>query len=213
MKIPLAKRLKKKLHIDTALLQDELMDIIYSLKQNAVLHGGTSIWRCYEGNRFSEDLDFYFSVSDEFRNKLAAKLKERDLLLKKYRKTWNVVFSRISDNQREVRLEINFTGQKLTPIIKAYEKTDGSYMDIFTLSVEHLLLEKIHAYKTRKLIRDVYDIHHLIKYAEVEQVKKPLADFLLNIEKPADELTLKTLVYSGAIPSFKHMVASLKTVL
>ncbi|MFH1246948.1 MAG: nucleotidyl transferase AbiEii/AbiGii toxin family protein, partial [Candidatus Micrarchaeota archaeon] len=58
MNFPLANKLKKRLHLETATLQDEVVDLIYSIS-SPVLHGGTAIWRCYAGNRFSEDLDFY----------------------------------------------------------------------------------------------------------------------------------------------------------
>ena len=64
MRIPLANKLKKRLHSETAFLQDEVIDIVYGLEPNAVLHGGTAIWRCYQGNRFSEDLDFYFIIGE-----------------------------------------------------------------------------------------------------------------------------------------------------
>ena len=59
MIIPLHKRLRKRAHVELALLQDEVMEILYGIENGLVLHGGTAIWRCYGGNRFSEDLDFY----------------------------------------------------------------------------------------------------------------------------------------------------------
>ena len=43
-------------------LQDEVIDIIYNrVEPDATLYGGTAIWRCYGGNRFSEDIDIYLS--------------------------------------------------------------------------------------------------------------------------------------------------------
>ena len=59
MKLPLFNRLKKRQHRELALLQDEITDIVYRISDEAVLHGGTAIWRCYGGNRFSEDIDIY----------------------------------------------------------------------------------------------------------------------------------------------------------
>ena len=152
MKIPLSNKLKKRLHVETALLQDELMDIIYSLEESAILHGGTAIWRCYEGNRFSEDLDFYFTTVENFENKLSVKLKERSLQLLKYKKTHDIVFSKITNGNVEVRLEINTKPKKIQNVVKSYEKVDGSFMDVFTFSPEQLLLEKINAYNSRKFI-------------------------------------------------------------
>ncbi|MDO8554478.1 MAG: nucleotidyl transferase AbiEii/AbiGii toxin family protein [Candidatus Micrarchaeota archaeon] len=212
MKIPLANRLKKRLHVETAALQDEMIDLVYAIEENAVLHGGTAIWRCYNGNRFSEDLDFYFPVGEDFEQKLITKLKERNLQLLKYKKTENVLFAKISDGNVEVRLEVNSTYKYINAITKPYEKIDGSYIDIFTLSVEDFVIEKIAAYQSRKLIRDIYDIYHLSRYVEKnELVKEPIRNFLGKIEKPLDEENLKAIVYTGAVPSFKQMLDAIRT--
>ena len=43
-------------------LQDEVIDIIYNrVEPDAILYGGTAIWRCYGGSRFSEVIDIYLS--------------------------------------------------------------------------------------------------------------------------------------------------------
>ena len=212
MKIPLSKKLKKRLHIETAMLQDEVIDIIYSIEENAVLHGGTAICRCYEGNRFSEDLDFYFPAEESLEDELITKLKERNLELVKYKKTQTVVFAKVSNRDVEVRLEVNFISRKKQFIVKPYEKADGSFMDIFTLSADELLVEKINAYKSRRLIRDIYDIYHLSKYVEKEQeIKENVKNFLSKLEKAADEENLKVIVYAGAVPSFNQMVDALRS--
>ena len=52
-------KLKKKMHKDIALLQDIFIDILYEIFPDCVLHGGTAVWRCYNGTRFSEDIDVY----------------------------------------------------------------------------------------------------------------------------------------------------------
>lgn len=59
MQIPLEKRLRKRAQLEVALLQDEVIDLLYNIDSRLVLHGGTAIWRCYGGSRFSEDLDLY----------------------------------------------------------------------------------------------------------------------------------------------------------
>ena len=211
MRIPLANKLKKRLHSETAFLQDEVIDIVYGLEPNAVLHGGTAIWRCYQGNRFSEDLDFYFIIGEKLERELTKRIKERNLQLIKYKKTENVVFSKISNNNVEVRLEVNFLPQDKDIVVRPYEKIDGSFIDIFTLSPEQLLVEKINAYNSRRLIRDIYDIHHLIRYQEKkEETNNLLKSFVYKIKKPVDEENLKAIVYTGAIPSFKQILEALK---
>ncbi len=211
MNIPISNRLKKRLHVETAVLQDELLDVVYALEENAVLHGGTTIWRCYGGNRFSEDLDFYFPVTEEFERRLVTKLKERNLQLLKYKKTENVLFAKISDGNVEVRLEVNSVAKNIRAIAKAYEKVDGNYIDIFTLSAEGLILEKISAYQSRKLIRDIYDIYHLTRYVEKDGlVKEQIRKFVSTMAKPLDEENLGVIVYSGAVPSFKQMIEAIR---
>lgn len=58
-KIPLNLKLKRKIQKDIAYAQDIIIEELYTFFSTAVLHGGTAIWRCYNGNRFSEDIDFY----------------------------------------------------------------------------------------------------------------------------------------------------------
>lgn len=208
MKIPLAKKLKKRAHAEVAILQDEVLEIFYSLcaEHEPVLHGGTAIWRCYGGSRFSEDLDFYADVGDGFENKLREELRGRGLNLLKYKKAPNVIFSKISDGTVEVRLEISLR-KPPEKVLKKYEKADGTYIDVYTLSPESLIAEKMKAYEGRRFIRDIYDIYHLSGYAE-----KPvpgIPEFLSKIEPPVDEENLKVLVYSGVAPSFKGIVEAL----
>ncbi|MFG1503175.1 MAG: hypothetical protein AAE984_07575 [Cuniculiplasma divulgatum] len=60
MKLSIAKQLKKQSQVQIAFLQDEIMEILYSLTDDLIFHGGTVIWRCYNGKKFSEDLNFYY---------------------------------------------------------------------------------------------------------------------------------------------------------
>lgn len=59
MKIPLMLKLRKSAHKDIAAAQDLIVESLYDTFNDAVLHGGTCIWRCYQGKRFSEDIDMY----------------------------------------------------------------------------------------------------------------------------------------------------------
>src|SRR3989344_7834427 len=153
MDIPLANKLKKRLHLETALLQDELVNLVYDIS-HPVLHGGTAVWRCYQGNRFSEDLDFYLSDIISFKEKFTEKIKERNLTIAKYKQTDNLIFAKISNGTVEVRFEANFA-RKTNGVVKPYEKTNGGFTDILTLSPDDLIIEKINAYNSRELIRDI----------------------------------------------------------
>jgi len=41
--------LKKKIHKDIAMAQDLMIIELYDNLSNAVIHGGTALWRCYGG--------------------------------------------------------------------------------------------------------------------------------------------------------------------
>ncbi|MEM1546291.1 MAG: nucleotidyl transferase AbiEii/AbiGii toxin family protein [Candidatus Methanomethylicia archaeon] len=53
---------------------------IYNSFPEAVIHGGTAIWRCYGSNRFSEDVDVYLPLTvkmvniENFLNNLRGKV-------------------------------------------------------------------------------------------------------------------------------------------
>jgi len=208
--IPLSLRLKKRMQVDIGFLQDEIIDILYYIDGNILLHGGTAIWRCYSGNRFSEDLDFYSKNILKIENKFIEKVKDRGLQVLKFKKTGNLIFCKISNGEVEIRVEINFSVYK-SPIARSYEKMDGSFIDVFTLIPEDIVLEKIDAYNRRRFIRDIYDIYHLAKYLEPnKELTQELLGFLKSLPLPMDEKNLKTLVYSGAVPSFKQIVEFLK---
>ncbi len=51
--------LKTEHQLAVAALQDSVVESIFEMDENIVMQGGTAIWRCYNGNRFSEDIDIY----------------------------------------------------------------------------------------------------------------------------------------------------------
>lgn len=211
MIIPLEKRLRKRMHVEIALLQDEAAEMLYGIENNLVLHGGTAVWRCYGGNRFSEDLDFYCRNIGRIEERLKTKLEERGLTVPKFKKTDNLIFCKVSNGSAEIRIEINHSAKKTGAMVRPYEKTDGTFMDVLTLPPEDLVLEKIGAYSGRRFIRDIYDIYHLSNYlTKQEEIKPKIFEFLKSLKPPADEENLKAIIYSGKIPSFGQIVEALK---
>lgn len=209
MKLPLTKVLRKRVHAEIAMLQDEILEVVYSIVDRAVLHGGTAIWRCYGGNRFSEDLDFYFPAGENFGVAFRRAVEERGLQVIKYKRTKNTVFAKATNGDVEVRLEMGLRKAR-GEVVRQYTRADGSFADVFTLSPEALVLEKMSAYRSRRLIRDVYDIYHLRNMLEREEtIKKEIDAFMADIPKPIDEKSLRTVVYSGASPTFEQIVEAL----
>ncbi len=205
MRLPISKMLKKRGQIDVARLQDEVVQMVYSLDIDAVLHGGTAIWRCYAGYRFSEDLDFYssslFSLKADFKKMSIS----HGLSVPKFKSTGNVLFSSISDGRTNANLEVNLR-KKVHSIVLPYINADGTSFQIRTLSAENLILEKIEAYCERRFIRDFYDIYHLLPFVEDKTpIREEVALLLTGTDSPVDEGVLKTIIYTGVTPSFDRM--------
>ena len=209
MKIPLSKLLKRQSYVGIATLQDEVVDMVYSIAPEAVLHGGTAIWRCYQGNRFSKDLDFYAKPSKDFKEKFSEELKKRAIRLDKFKQTRNTVFSKVSSDTVEVSLEIALR-RVAKKQVADYERADGSTINIYSLSIEDLIAEKINAYLNRKLVRDLYDVFFLSsKVRDFSKIGRECNRFIKEAKMPVDERNLKALVYSGIAPEAKHMLDTL----
>lgn len=203
--IPIALKLKKQAHKDIAMAQDLIAEAIYSTFDDAVMHGGTAIWRCYDGKRFSEDIDVYIPKNLEKINALFDTLKKDGFLLEKKKIGDNSLYSVLRLNRTIVRFEALFKKHS-SFILKEYCKIDGNAISIYTLSPEELIGEKVEAYLKRRKIRDLYDIFFLLKYVENNSVDNELKKLVKNYEKPTDENELKTLVIEGLAPSSEKML-------
>ena len=210
MDIPLEKRLRKRLHVEVGRLQDEVMEAAYALDGSLVFHGGTAIWRCFSGNRFSEDLDLYSSHPGRIADGLGETLSSRALTLSRLKRTENLIFAKITNGEVEVRLEIN-TSVRKKGVATRYEKMNGSHMDVLCLAPEELVAEKASAYKNRRFVRDLYDIYHLSERMDGNpEAKAAVASLLSGFRPPLDEANLSALVYSGAVPTVQQMLLSLR---
>lgn len=210
MKLPIANQLKKRKQLEIALLQDELIQIIYSVCDDVIIHRGTAIWRCYGGKRFSQDIDAYSQSLHMSKEKFEKTVKSRGLRMEKYKDTGNVIFSSISDGRVTVQLEVNHSvatqGEQVL-----YELVDGTVIEVFSLSPQRIVLEKISAYLDRLFVRDLYDIYHLLQLiSDLSEIRGNLQDFLNNLKKPIDETVLKSLIYVGLAPSFERMVSEIR---
>ena len=79
------------------------------------------------------------------------------------------------------------------------------------LSAEDVLLEKLAAFRGRRLVRDIYDVYHLSRLAGNEKgFKEKVAGQLVSLPQPVDEKNLNALVLSGAVPSFAQMADALR---
>jgi len=204
--LPIQLKLKRKMHKEIAYAQDLIVETLYEFFSGAVIHGGTAIWRCYQGSRFSEDIDVYIKKDEEKINKLFDALRKKGFQIEKKRIKENSLYSTLKFNELTVRFEALFKVIK-NPFLKEYETSEGNLINVFTLAPEELINEKIVAYSKRRKIRDLYDIFFLLKQVkESKQLKEKLRKFIKNFDIPLDEQDLKAIIITGVIPATKNML-------
>jgi predicted nucleotidyltransferase component of viral defense system len=203
--IPIILRLKKQRQKDLASAQDILVKETFSVFENAVLHGGTAIWRCYNGNRFSEDVDVYIPKDEKRLQELFTRFERAGFKIEKKKISDISIFSSLILNRTAVRFEALF--KKITGVPKEYEKCNGAFITIRTLTPEHIIKEKVQAYQKRLRVRDMYDIFFLLRHVkDKNNVKKDINEFINNFKNPIDETNLKEIVLEYIIPSVTEML-------
>ena len=209
MKIPLYLQLKRELHKKIAQAQDVIIEEVYKFFEKPVLHGGAAIWRCYQGKRFSEDLDFYLPKNKEKIERLFQALEKRGLKAVKKKVTENSVYSEWMWERITVRLKATFQSKKRS--IADYELVNGNYISIYTLTPEEFIKEKIAAYLKRKKIRDLWDIFFLLpQVKEEKEIRRELKILIENFVPPIDEADLKAIILQGIVPSSREMMEYIK---
>jgi len=207
--IPLNLRLKKIKQKEMADMQDLIIKELQKEFSNAVLHGGTAIWRCYNGNRFSEDIDVYMIKDMEKINNLFKNLERSGLIIEKKNISKNSIYSLLRLDRTAVRFEALF--KIINGSLKEYETTDGNLITIRTLSPEELINEKINAYLNRFKIRDLYDIFFLLRYIKTKKdISNNLKKLVFHFKDPVDKDELRVLIFEGIIPNTKEMLAYIK---
>jgi predicted nucleotidyltransferase component of viral defense system len=202
--IPLILKLKKKMHKDIASAQDIIIQELYNVFNNAVLHGGTAFWRCFDGNRFSEDVDVYINKDKKKIEDFFSNLEKQGFEIKKKKVGENSLYSVLVFNRTIVRFEALF--KKINGSLKEYKMVDGRFITIYTLSPEDLFKEKVNTYIKRLKIRDLYDVFFLLRHIEDKtHVKDSIKKFVRNFKKPLDEDNLKIIIFEGLVPETEKM--------
>lgn len=202
--MPLIARLKKGSHRDVAQAQDLIVREMAEMLDTAVLHGGTAIWRCYKGNRFSEDIDVYLKKDTAKIEAFYKKLETTGFRIEKKKITENSIYSKLLLGRTEVRFEALFKSVKGS--LKEYEAADGNLITLYCLTAEELVNEKADTYLKRMKIRDLYDIFFLLRHVEKpKEVLAKLKYLLANLKDPIDEKELKVLILEGIVPSAESM--------
>jgi len=207
--IPLILKLKRTSHKKIAEAQDIIIMELYKVFDKAVLHGGTSLWRCYQGNRFSEDIDIYIQRDMNKINLLFDNFQKAGFIIEKKKIGENSIYSDLNFNGTLVKFEALF--KKIKGFLKEYTAINGNLITVYTLTPEELIIEKSNTYQKRLKIRDLYDIFFLLRHAKMnEDVKKALAVLIKNFKKPLDEQDLQVIIIDGIVPSVEDMISRIK---
>jgi len=208
--IPLSLRIKKESHRKIAFVQDIIVEEIYKIINNAVFHGGTAIWRCYQGKRFSEDLDFYFPKNHLLIEELFKNLEKRGFKIIKKKISQTSVYSEFEFERVFVRLEATY--QNIKGKLVDYETINGNWMSVYSLSPEQFVIEKTNAYLKRFKIRDLYDVFFLLKRVnDLNLIKSEIKRLLSHYKKPIDENDLRVIILEGLVPSSEEMIDYIKS--
>ncbi|MDE1825955.1 MAG: nucleotidyl transferase AbiEii/AbiGii toxin family protein [Candidatus Micrarchaeota archaeon] len=214
-------KITDKAQLEKAVLEDVLMELLYTRYPDLVFHGGTAIWRCYGGNRYSRDLDFYYkpgSAGEDSYKELIKFFKEAGFAMKgkSYnRETRTMQF--LVEGSTKMKVDLNLGYKKGTAA--EYTKVDGSKTVVVSLTPEELLNEKMDAYedklrskdqKKQPEAHDLYDIYFLTGIIENGSAasRKRTGALLKEIgdRQPEDIGSLGHLMLSGIAPTFELMV-------
>ena len=208
--IPLILKLKKSSQKEIAKAQDLIIEEVYKIFDKAVIHGGTSIWRCYNGNRFSEDIDAYIPKDTSKINTLFECLGKKGFRILKKKVGKNSIYSNLELNRTIVRFEAIF--KTVNGVLKEYQTSEGNLITVYTLTPRGLIKEKINAYIKRYKIRDLYDVFFLLRYVKnKDSIKRELNHLIDNFKQPVDKKELKVLVIEGLTPDVDKMLQYIKT--
>ncbi|HVC27798.1 MAG TPA: nucleotidyl transferase AbiEii/AbiGii toxin family protein [Nitrososphaerales archaeon] len=210
--VPLGAKLRRRTHKSVALAQDILMTEAYNAFPDAVLHGGTAIWRCYGGGRFSEDLDIYLpQVIAASTERLRRGAVAKGLAELKFKETASTLSAKFSLGGTVVSFEAAKRAPPTPSVVKPYAMVDGNLMLVRTLSPESLLVEKAAAYASRRKVRDLYDAYFLLGLVgDKTSVTGAVDSLVYRYRPPVDEAQLRAIVVVGAVPSAEAMVGELR---
>ncbi len=202
--------------------QDVLLHLLYRKMPKMVFGGGTCIWKVLKGDRFSEDIDAFSSaIPDDIADYIK---KELELLgvacdVHKKRATSNMLFLKLGmsfpSHPREIIISVEIL--KAKPRLVRKEALYSPYPDIppvemFILSPEEMLANKVAAMYGRDKPRDVHDIYLLLKLGtriNTALIRKKLPKFNVKtfekkiIEKEGEWKSLGPLMVTK-LPAFRE---------
>ena len=167
------KGLENKEYIEKSYFQDLFLFNLYRESNIFVFKGGTALYKIYNLQRFSEDLDFSLIGEKEEAKEIIKKVVDRidGFSIKEIKEVKESILIKIScrgliTKYNALRIDISLKNKIFLPIdVKNYV---SDYLDIppFSLKVlnpEEIVSEKIHSMLNRRKARDLYDLFFLLK--------------------------------------------------
>ena len=211
--MPIYEELKTEEQKKIAMLQDIAIDIVDKAVKNYVLHGGTAIWRCYNGNRFSYDLDFYFQEKNVCSkiSKVASSYHFKIDCIGKGK-----VYSKLYGYNTHVGIQGSI--KKVRGIAGTFLKYNNSSITVVVLSPTNIFLEKIYAYIDRRESKDLYDLYLLARgdvdgryIIDKAKIRAELNKFLTSFTKPVDNWEdLELMIIHGRLPTLENIIIFLR---
>ncbi len=167
------KGLQNKEYIEKSYFQDLFLFNLYKESNIFVFKGGTALYKIYNLQRFSEDIDFSLIGEKEKTIEIIKRVVGRidSFSIKEIKEVKNSILIKISckgliTKYNTLRIDISLKNKIFLPIdIRNYV---SDYLDIppFSLKVlkpEEMVSEKIHSILNRRKARDLYDLFFLLK--------------------------------------------------
>ena len=209
--VPLAARLKRRTHREVAFAQDVLVAEAFDIFPSCVLHGGTAIWRCYGGARFSEDVDAdHPAYSAEKAARLRSALAAKGFRELKFKATAATMSVKLELGGAPLSFEAALRRPPARAVV-GYETIEGGRMIVATLPPESLVAEKVAAYLAGRKVRDLFDVFFLLQgAAESGDALRAVRTLEEGYRPPLDERGLKALILAGAVPTAVEMLEGIR---
>lgn len=156
--------MEKKEYLELYKLQDEVLDIFFTIEHSFYLTGGTALNRFYKEIRFSEDLDFFSNDSVNFdidMDNIIELFEDKNINYEVNVRSRD--FFRIFVFEDDIKLKIDFVNDRVKHIKRLNVKNS-----IVLDNLENIFANKITALIGRDEAKDVIDIWLLYKFFEFD---------------------------------------------
>ena len=195
------KNLTNKEHIEKDYFQDVFLSKLFKKSNKFIFKGGTALYKLYNLNRFSEDLDFSLLNGldfDDIKEVIENAIGETDYFkIKSIKKTDDNIFVKINcrgilTSYNTLRIDINFKNKVISGFnVKNYvsDYIDINPFSLRVLKLEEMIAEKIHSIFMKQKARHLFDLFFLLKLSKFNNdlVKSKLEIFNMKYNKKSLE--------------------------